>query len=152
MTPPRRHPGCRGPEQPREQPTENMSEDTLLGERIARARQAKGLSSKQLAQRLGIKRSTLQNWESERSAPRANRLNQLAGILDVPLLWLIGGADTPPTTQVPDLSETTAIESKLRRAENLVNELSALLVDIRAQTRRVQREIDEYDELDSAVG
>lgn len=119
-----------------------MSEDTLLGERIAKARQAKGLSPRQLAQRLGIKKTTLLNWENERSAPRANRLNQLAGVLDVPLLWLIAGSDVPVTMEAPDLNETTAIESKLRRAENLVNELSALLVDIRAQTRRVQREMD----------
>jgi transcriptional regulator with XRE-family HTH domain len=123
-----------------------MKEETLLGERIAKARQAKGLTSKQLAQRLGIKRTTLQNWETERSAPRANHLNQIAGVLDVPLLWLIAGVETPPSIEVPDLSETHAIESKLRRAETLVNELSALLVDIRAQTRRVQREIDAEDE------
>ena len=119
---------------------------TLLGERIAKARQAKGLSTKQLAQRLGIKKTTLQNWESERCAPRANRLTQLAGILDVPLLWLIGGDEAPLGMQAPDLSETTAIESKLRRAETLVNELSSLLVDIRAQARRVQREIDSNNE------
>ncbi|KAA3630697.1 MAG: XRE family transcriptional regulator [Proteobacteria bacterium] len=119
-----------------------MSEETLLGERIAKARQAKGLSPRQLAQRLGIKKTTLLNWESERSAPRANRINQLAGVLDVPLLWLIAGAEVPAAIATPDLNETTAIEAKLRRAENLVNELSALLVDIRAQTRRVQREMD----------
>lgn len=119
-----------------------MSEETLLGERIAKARQAKGLSPRQLAQRLGIKKSTLLNWENERSAPRANRVTQLAGVLDVPLVWLLAGAETPPTLQPPDLNETTAIESRLRRAETLVNELSALLVDIRAQTRRLQREMD----------
>jgi hypothetical protein len=73
---------------------------------------------------------------------RTGQLNQLAGVLDVPLLWLIAGAESPPGMRLPDLSETTAIESKLRRAENLVNELSALLVDIRGQTRRVQRDID----------
>ncbi len=119
-----------------------MNEETLLGERIARARQAKGLTQKQLAQRLGIKRTTLHNWETERSAPRANRVNQLAGVLDVPLLWLIAGSESPPSVQAPELNETTAIEAKVRRAETLVNELSSLLVDIRAQTRRVQREID----------
>jgi transcriptional regulator with XRE-family HTH domain len=123
-----------------------MSDTTLLGERIAKARQAKGLTPKQLSQRLGIKKTTLQHWESERSAPRANRLTQLSGILDVPLLWLIGGADAPTGMNAPDLSETTAIESKLRRAETLVNELSSLLVDIRAQARRVQREIDSENE------
>ena len=119
-----------------------MTEDTLLGERIAEARRARGLSSKQLAQRLGIKKSTLANWENERSAPRANRLTQLAGVLNVPLIWLIAGSDAPKSVHAPQFSETETIESQLRRAEELVNQLSSLLVDIRAQTRRVQREFD----------
>jgi transcriptional regulator with XRE-family HTH domain len=122
-----------------------MKTESLLGERISKAREAKGFSQKQLAQRLGVKKSTIANWESERSAPRANRLNQLAGVLDVSLAWLIAGADMPPSIETPDLNETSVIESKLQRAENLVNQLSMLLVDIRAQTRRVQREFDSDD-------
>ncbi len=119
-----------------------MSDLTLLGERIASSRHAKGLSSKQLAQRLGVKNSTLQNWENERSAPRANRLTQISGILDVPLLWLIAGEEKFSAVEIPHLNETATIEAKLRRAEDLLNQLSSLMVDIRAQVRRVQRELD----------
>ncbi len=123
-----------------------MSDLTLLGERIASSRHAKGLSSKQLAQRLGVKNSTLHNWENERSAPRANRLTQISGILDVPLLWLIAGDAKFPGIEIPDLNETATIEAKLRRAEDLLNQLSSLMVDIRAQVRRVQRELDADEE------
>lgn len=120
-----------------------MTDAILLGERIAKARQKRGYSAPQLAQRLGIKPSTVDRWESGESAPRANRLNQLAGVLNVPLLWLIAGADMPPSVDQPEFSETHAIESKLARAEELVGELSFLLVDIRAQARRLQRNIDD---------
>ncbi|GJL83036.1 MAG: hypothetical protein DHS20C01_26700 [marine bacterium B5-7] len=119
-----------------------MHDKILLGERIATARKAKGLSSAQLATRIGVKKSTILNWESGKSAPRANRLTHLAGVLDVPLLWIIGGADMPPTIDTPNLNETQAIESKLGLAEEMLHDLSALLVDIRGQVRRVQRTFD----------
>ncbi len=116
--------------------------NSLLGDRIARARHTKGFTAKQLAQRLGVKASTVDNWESERSFPRANRLVQLAGMLNVPLVWLMAGADSPAEIDEPVLDETARIEEKLQRAELLVNELSVLLVEIRADTRWVQRELD----------
>lgn len=119
-----------------------MSEKVLLGERIAKARANRGYSAPQLAQRLGIKPSTVDRWESGESAPRANRINQLAGVLGVPLLWLLAGANLPPSFEQPEFSETQAIEDKLDRADVLLNELSFLLVDIRAQARRLQRDID----------
>ena len=34
---------------------------------------------------------TLRNWEEDRAEPRANRLQMLAGMLDVSLVWLISG-------------------------------------------------------------
>ena len=56
------------------------------------ARSARGMSYKQLASQMGVKKSTLENWEKGKTVPRANRLNQLAGVLNVPLLWLIAGS------------------------------------------------------------
>ena len=52
-----------------------------LGDRLARARDAAGMSQSQLARRLGVKLQTLRNWESDRSEPRANRLQMLSGLL-----------------------------------------------------------------------
>ncbi len=121
-----------------------MTVETLLGDRIATARRFKGLSIEQLADRVGVKARTLENWETERSSPRANRLYQLAGILDVPLLWLLAGSDTmPDTVPPPNLSETSRIEQKISEAENLVDQLSALLDEMRSSTRSVQRDIDD---------
>lgn len=121
-----------------------MNESTLVGYQIVKAREAKGLSSLQLAKRLGVEEGTLLDWENERGSPRANRLAQIAGVLGVPLAWLIAGEVDKDVTEydAPDLKETASIESKLENAEQLIQQLSALVVDLRGQTRRVQRELD----------
>lgn len=122
-----------------------MEINTLLGERISNARVAKGYSQNQFANRLGVQKSTLKNWENDRTSPRSNRLNQIAGILDIPLVWLLAGAETPKSIEAPNLEETASIERKLELAEKLVGQLSLLLTEIRASTRRVQRDIDDIN-------
>jgi transcriptional regulator with XRE-family HTH domain len=122
---------------------ESDTSDLILSTRIINARQAVGYTQQQLALRMGVKKSTIVNWESSRTSPRANKLIELAGILNVPVLWLIAGSDSPPQVEAPDLSETIMLEQKLDKADLLVNELSALVSDMRGHTRRVQRDIDE---------
>jgi len=128
-----------------------MNDSTLVGYQIVKARETKGLSSLQLAKRVGVEEATLLNWENERSSPRANRLAQVAGILGVPLAWLIAGGEDEDVNEydTPDLKETASIESRLENAEQLIQQLSALVVDIRGQTRRVQREFDVSSEVGS---
>ena len=120
-----------------------MLDNETLGARIASARLVKGFSEQQLAQRLGVQASSIEHWESGEREPRANRLNQLAGVLDVSLMWLMAGEDAPVNTESPGLFETKRIEDKLEQAENLVNQLSFLLSEMRGHTRRVQRDIDD---------
>jgi transcriptional regulator with XRE-family HTH domain len=124
----------------------NTQPDTsalFLSTRIINARQASGYTQAQLALRMGIKKNTLANWENSHTSPRSNKLLELAGVLNVPVLWLIAGAESPAEVSTPDLSETLMLEQKLDRADLLINELSALVAELRGHTRRVQREIDE---------
>jgi len=62
-----------------------------FGDRAAAAREAAGMTQAVLARRLGVKLSTLRNWENDMSEPRANRLSILAGLLNVSMMWLING-------------------------------------------------------------
>ncbi|PPB80162.1 helix-turn-helix protein [Albidovulum inexpectatum] len=62
-----------------------------FGDRLAAAREAAGLSQSDLAQRLGIRKKTLIQWETDRTEPRANRLQMLAGMLGVSIRWLLTG-------------------------------------------------------------
>ena len=62
-----------------------------FGDRVAAGREALGLSQPELAKKLGVKLRTVQAWEEDRTEPRANKLQMLAGVLNVSLMWLIKG-------------------------------------------------------------
>ncbi len=122
-----------------------METVTQLGERIANARNAKNLSQPQLARRLGVKKQTIENWELDKLSPRANQLDRLAGVLNVPIVWLLGGAANPSANDlVPDLEETAELESKIAKASALINQLAMLMTDIQANSRQIQREFNDH--------
>ena len=86
------------------------AEIATFGDRMTAAREAAGMSQEALAKRLGVKKSTLRNWENDVAEPRANRLSMLAGLLNVSMMWLINGEgegiDGPDVEPMPsDLSE-----------------------------------------------
>lgn len=69
-----------------------FSEDAAtFGDRVAAARGAMGLTQESLSQKLGVKLKTLRSWEDDMSEPRANKLQMLAGILNISLVWLLTG-------------------------------------------------------------
>ena len=116
---------------------------TTLGNRIQQARRAKGFDQPQLARRIAVKTATLRNWESDRSEPRAEKLNRLAGLLDVPLIWLLTG-ETPESA--PLVGSPTAITSmafKVERAVAMQQGLASLLIELSADVARLQREEDQ---------
>lgn len=66
-------------------------EKATFGDRLAGAREAAGLSQETLARKLGVKEKTIRAWEDDILEPRANRLQILAGLLNVSLMWLLNG-------------------------------------------------------------
>lgn len=90
-----------------------------FGDRMTRSREAQGMNQEDLARRLGIRLQTLRNWEDDRSEPRANRLQMLAGVLGVSMVWLLTGEGEggPP--------------ARSRDETSISGELSALLDEIR---------------------
>ena len=62
-----------------------------FGDRIAAAREAAGMGQEKLARRLGVKLKTLHGWENDLAEPRANKLQMLAGLLNVSIVWLLTG-------------------------------------------------------------
>ena len=120
---------------------------TTIGGRIEQSRVQLGLNLPQLAYRIGVKRQTLENWESDRSQPRAERLLRLAGLLQVPITWLLTG-DTPQgSTHNQNASETTRILQKLERAVAMQQGLAGLLVEVSADVSRLQRLLDQGQDL-----
>ena len=99
-----------------------------LGDRIVQARERAGLSTAQLARRLGVKTRTLSSWEKNASEPRSNRLMMLAGSLNVSPLWLLNGTDEyAPNEDVADLSEMRERVASLQR---VIESLSTMVSDL----------------------
>lgn len=62
-----------------------------FGDRLLAAREAAGLGQAELASKLGVRDKTLAAWEEDLAEPRGNRLQMLAGMLNVSLRWLLTG-------------------------------------------------------------
>ena len=66
-------------------------EAATFGDRVVAGRETLGLCQSELARKLGVKLRTIQAWEDDRTEPRANKLQMLAGVLNVSLIWLLRG-------------------------------------------------------------
>ena len=103
----------------------NDSTNTLGG-RIVQARESSELTTSQLARRLGVKSSTLQAWESDRSEPRSNRLIMLAGMLNVSPTWLMTGYGERPGGELTE-TEMMHIRSTIDRIREQTEAITAEL-------------------------
>jgi transcriptional regulator with XRE-family HTH domain len=117
------------------------------GSRIKLTRNKLGLSLQQLADRVGVTRKSLENWENDRSEPRGVKVMKLAGVLQVPMIWLLTGDNPPAQDPNPATLETARIVQKLNRAVAMQRDLAALLIEVSADITRLQRELDEEGKL-----
>ena len=114
------------------------SEDAAtFGDRVAAAREAAGMTQAQLARRMGIKLGTLQSWEQDLNEPRANKMQMMAGLLNVSLMWLLNGEgdglDGPP------------------EEEDIAPEVSALLGEMRELRTQIKSSGDKLARLEKRL-
>jgi transcriptional regulator with XRE-family HTH domain len=117
-------------------PLDYTDETSTFGDRLALAREAMGLEPAQLAQRIGVTPETLRDWEEDRGEPRANRLQLLAGMLNVSMVWLMTGRGSVPrqgraagvAACLADLRDLRAEQARLaERLEGIEKRLRAAL-------------------------
>lgn len=117
------------------------AETATFGDRLAGAREAAGLSQRDLAQRLGVRLKTVAAWEDDAMDPRANRLQMLAGMLGVSIRWLLtgegDGLDQPSDQRLlsPGAQEALAELDRLRAATAMLS------ADIGQVERRLRAEL-----------
>jgi len=111
---------------------ERAGMDDTLGGRIVSARETVGLTTAQLARRLGVKSATLQNWESDRSEPRSNKLFMLAGLLNVSPTWLINGLGESPDDGLPGRSDVVQAREQLIELRGQVEKLTGSIDQVLA--------------------
>lgn len=92
------------------------NEAATFGDRVAAAREAQQMSQKALAKRLGVGLKTVEGWENDLSEPRANKLQMLAGILNVSMTWLLTGEGSGIEGEPAELedAETAELLNELR--------------------------------------
>jgi transcriptional regulator with XRE-family HTH domain len=61
----------------------------MLGENIKLARETKGMTQQQLAERLHVVRQTVSKWEKNLSVPDADLLKEISILLDVDIRTLL---------------------------------------------------------------
>jgi transcriptional regulator with XRE-family HTH domain len=119
---------------------------TTLADRLVEARNAKDLTTAQLARRVGVKTGTLRNWETGASEPRPNRLAMLAGVLDVSISWLLEGAAIYRPSHI-SATRADMIAHKLERAKAIQEDLARLMAEIADEVDALRREDAMEDEL-----
>ena len=116
-----------------------------FGDRVAGAREAMGMTQKQLAGRLGVKLKTLTSWEEDLAEPRANKLQMLAGVLGVSIMWLLtgegDGLDGPDPRQANE--DAVAVLADMRQIRTEMGVLSERLGRLEKRLRLLVAEVPE---------
>lgn len=116
-----------------------------FGDRLTLAREARGMTQEELAQRLGTRVQTLRNWEDDRSEPRANRLQMLAGVLGVSIVWLLTGeGEGGPAVRSRD---TRSVSAELAALLNEIRDLRIANTKANNRLAKLERRLREMAEI-----
>ncbi|PIV73649.1 MAG: transcriptional regulator [Rhodobacteraceae bacterium CG17_big_fil_post_rev_8_21_14_2_50_65_11] len=111
-------------------------ETATFGDRLAGAREALGLAQADLAKRLGVKLKTVVAWENDWSEPRANKLQMVAGLLNVSMRWLLTGEGDGPEDP---------------RASDVQGDLNHVILDLRQMRQEHARLVEQLGRLEKRL-
>lgn len=115
-----------------------------IADRLIEARETAGLTQAEAARLAAVSVKTLKAWESGQTTPRPNKLQMIAGVLSVPLLWLLGGAEEHEPHDAR-ASRLDLLEKKVNRLAELQREITVISDEIAADLvamRQVEAELD----------
>ncbi len=109
-----------------------------IGPRITVARENAGLSIDALARRIGVEPGSVAAWERDERIPRANRLQMMAGVLDVNLAWLLLGRED--RRMAGEELSLDSVRNRVDRARVLLAEAVVLLEETHAAVEALESE------------
>jgi len=112
-----------------------------MGPRLKVARENAALTQEELAGRVGVMVRSVRAWESGKAAPRANRLQMLAGILGVSLNWLLEGREDE-FMESQSAGPEAAMQNELERLHAALDEAKSLAT--RSLNRLTELSSDAY--------
>jgi transcriptional regulator with XRE-family HTH domain len=122
--------------------------DAMIGIRLRKLRQERGLTLTTIAQRSGISTSTLSKIENDKVSPTFANLLKLADAFGLPLTGLIGGIDTAQPQTTARIAVTRAPEISFTRTQTY--EMGALCADLR--NKRMSPFLDRVHASAASVG
>lgn len=121
----------------------SVDEDTM-GSRVVRARESANMSQTDLARSLGVKKSTVDSWETDRSEPRAHLAMRMAGILGVTPTWLFGGVGEAPEADTIS-PEIRAIRQQLENIKQMRDRTTSAIAAIEQALEELVRQDRDRD-------
>ncbi|MEH6834456.1 MULTISPECIES: helix-turn-helix domain-containing protein [Falsihalocynthiibacter] len=112
-----------------------------FGDRLEAAREAKGLTVEGLAGKIGVEASSVEAWENDADSPRANRIQILAGLLNVSMVWLISGEGNG-TSHVADTYDRPA---GVNDALGEIAQMKATLTGVLDKLDKLEKRLQEID-------
>jgi transcriptional regulator with XRE-family HTH domain len=122
--------------------------DAMIGIRLRKLRQERGLTLTTIAQRSGISTSTLSKIENDKVSPTFANLLKLADAFGLPLTGLIGGIDMAQPQTTARIAVTRAPEISFTRTQTY--EMGALCADLR--NKRMSPFLDRVHASAASVG
>lgn len=116
-----------------------------IGDRIKEIRTEKGLTLKELGEKIGMSVSFLSDVENSRSNPSLKRCKQIAAGLNVPVSFLLGEVSTDGDSTMNDIISSISFKSPGAK------HLAALLSDFDDWATNDQSELISYLEAKKAI-
>ena len=98
--------------------------DITFGEKIKAARTLKGLTQKQLAEKIGAKHNSISDWEKNKNKPDPDTIELLCGVLEISPNYLLGNKINDEISPVE-----TEIIKKYRSLDNHGRKTVDLILD-----------------------
>ena len=126
----------------------------MLGNRLLAYRRREGMSQQQLAEKLGVARSTVARWEKENNAPSVPEIKKISDLLGLSEQELFSEEDRVEDDTVSDLEETISdISYGVNEQRKVLEEISSKhatssdieklrdTIDVSKEQLEIQREI-----------
>lgn len=118
-------------------------EIATFGDRMAGAREAAGLTQAEFARRLGVKLKTVRAWEEDLAEPRANKLQMLAGLLNVSVMWLLNGEGEGLDGPRDEVALPADVREMLKEIRQVKTEMSVMADRLGLLEKRLRASLKE---------
>lgn len=119
---------------------------TSFGEKLKEARSRKKLKQSDLAKQLGVKNTTISNWENNISKPDLDMLSYICGALDVKVSYFLEATLPEDEISIKELDHIKKYRRLPDRDRELVDQHMERALEVSGQADQLQAEKQQLQE------